>query len=52
MRWQRGIKKNLGLIKARGKGADRNFRGLLAPWGPDAPSPALREMRTDSRVAG
>lgn len=31
--------------------ADRNLRDLLAPWVPDAPSRALREMTLDSRVA-
>lgn len=31
--------------------ADRNLRVLLAPWVPDAPSRALREMTLDSRVA-
>jgi UDP-N-acetylmuramoyl-L-alanyl-D-glutamate--2,6-diaminopimelate ligase len=31
--------------------ADRNLRDLLAPWGPDFPERALREMILDSRVA-
>ncbi|WP_114192717.1 UDP-N-acetylmuramoyl-L-alanyl-D-glutamate--2,6-diaminopimelate ligase [Edaphovirga cremea] len=31
--------------------ADRNLRELLAPWVPDAPERALREMTLDSRVA-
>ncbi|STD26016.1 UDP-N-acetylmuramoylalanyl-D-glutamate--2, 6-diaminopimelate ligase [Enterobacter asburiae] len=31
--------------------ADRNLRDLLAPWVPNAPERALREMVLDSRVA-
>lgn len=31
--------------------ADRNLRDLLAPWVPEAPERALREMTLDSRVA-
>ncbi len=30
---------------------DRNLRSLLAPWVPDAPERALREMTLDSRIA-
>ncbi len=46
-----GDKNEFVINQARGQVADRNLRDLLAPWVPDAPSRALREMTLDSRVA-
>ncbi|WP_242412660.1 hypothetical protein, partial [Salmonella enterica] len=35
-------------MKARGKGAERKLRDLLAPWGAGLPARELREMTPDS----
>ncbi len=47
-----GDKNEFVINQARVQVADRNLRDLLAPWVPDAPSRALREMTLDSRGCG